>query len=314
MHCDLGYCLLYALAGVGAYAAFLFLYECGRSPVRILWSLIFPNKDPLSVRYGPWAVITGSSDGIGKEYAINLAGKGMNVFLMARTESKLKEVAEEIRSQSSVEVKWLAVDFSKGPEIYDTIRRALSGHVVGILVNNVGMAHQTPMDFDRLLKQDLLKSISVNVQAAVMMTHMLLPEMKRRRRGMIVNMSSAGGLFSMPFGSIYGASKAFLCSFSTALSEELRGTGVECQLVIPLFILTNLTKHMKTTLWWSALASRVDHFTKFAVFTIGRTDLTTGFWTHGLELTFLRLVTSRIVTRGTYIALAPVRNKLYGKT
>ncbi|XP_058449403.1 very-long-chain 3-oxoacyl-CoA reductase-like [Malaya genurostris] len=258
-------------------------------------------------------VITGSSDGIGKQYAINLASKGMNVFLISRTESKLREVAEEIRSNSSAEVKWLAVDFSKDAEIYDTIRKALSGLVIGMLVNNVGMAHQTLLDFDRLSKKDLQQTISINVTAAVMMTHMILPEMKRRRRGMIVNMSSMGGLFAMPFSSLYGASKAFLISFSQALGDELRGTGVECQLLVPLFLQTNMSDHMKSVLWWLGFAN-VEKYTKFAVFTIGKTNYTTGYWAHGIQLTGMSLLTPEIRKKISYFLMKLVRNRRFGKT
>ncbi|XP_058449401.1 uncharacterized protein LOC131429344 [Malaya genurostris] len=81
-------------------------------------------------------------------------------------------------------------------------------------VNNVGTSHQYPLEFDRVLKNELQQTISVNIEATLMMTHMVLPGMKRRRRGIIVNMSSAAGLFPIPHVSVYVASKAFLNNFN----------------------------------------------------------------------------------------------------
>ncbi|XP_053692406.1 17-beta-hydroxysteroid dehydrogenase type 3-like [Sabethes cyaneus] len=236
--------VLYLLTALGVYASVIYFYECARSPLAILWSVIFPNRKPLSERYGPWAVITGSSDGIGKQYAINLASKGMNVFLISRTESKLSELAEQIRSQYSVDVQWMAIDFSQGVEIFETIRKSLSGLTIGILVNNVGVAQDGFFEFERSPIQDVQQTISVNITAATMMTHMLLPEMKQRRRGLIINISSCAGLAPMPYLALYGASKAFLTSFTAALSQELRDSGVESQLVTPMFVRTNINEYL----------------------------------------------------------------------
>lgn len=78
-------------------------------------------------------VITGSSDGIGKRYAYELASRGINVVLISRTESKLVQIAADIKAKYSVETKWIAADFSAGETVYDHISRQLQGIQVGIL-------------------------------------------------------------------------------------------------------------------------------------------------------------------------------------
>ncbi|XP_058447371.1 inactive hydroxysteroid dehydrogenase-like protein 1 [Malaya genurostris] len=313
MHPGICNIALHFLTGLGAYAAIIFLFDCLKSPFNIFWNTIFSNSKPFKTRYGPWAVITGSSDGIGKQYAFNLASKGMNVFLISRTESKLIKIAEEIQSKHAVDVKWLSIDFSKSQQIYEDISEALSGLDIGMLVNNVGTTHQYPLEFDRVLRNELQQIISVNIETALMMTHMVLPGMKRRRRGIIINMSSAAGLSPMPHVSVYAASKAFINHFTLALKEELRGTGVECQLVYPLFIVTNLTGHLLTVNWWAFLATGVKKFTKFAVFTIGKTDCTTGFWRHGLQLTILKICNPLMSLKIFSFAVQSLGGKSHGQ-
>lgn len=93
------------------------------------------NFHPFSPLYIPntHTVITGSTDGIGKQYAFQLASRGLNVVLVSRSTDKLVAVAAEIESKYSVKTKWIAVDFSSGREIYDHLRRELESVPVGIL-------------------------------------------------------------------------------------------------------------------------------------------------------------------------------------
>ncbi|KAM5171244.1 17-beta-hydroxysteroid dehydrogenase type 3-like isoform 2-T2 [Mantella aurantiaca] len=92
-------------------------------------------------KYGGWAVITGATDGIGKSYAKELAKMGFNVVLISRTLEKLKKVAAEIEQQSGCKAKIIQADFTGGAEIYPKIEEGLKDMDIGILVNNVGMAH-----------------------------------------------------------------------------------------------------------------------------------------------------------------------------
>lgn len=277
------------LTVVGVYACVQYLFVNLKSPVEILYELCFRKQEPFSKRYGQWAVITGSSDGIGKEYAKNIARKGMNLVLLSRTASKLSALAEEIRSKYRVEVKWMAVDFAEGAPIYDRIRRELEGLEIGMLVNNVGVIHDNPVPLEALSLQDLDQSLIVNVYPTIRLTHMLLPEMKRRRRGIVVNVTSASGFVPIPYIQLYSASKTFLHSLTESLQQELRGTGVECQLVTPMMVDTNLNKQWQSLDFWRLITVDVESYTRMAVWMIGKTEATSGYWYHALQLTLMRI-------------------------
>ncbi|XP_055545323.1 inactive hydroxysteroid dehydrogenase-like protein 1 [Wyeomyia smithii] len=274
---------------VGVYACVQYLYDNLKSPLEILYDLCFRRKQHFCKRYGEWAVITGSSDGIGKEYAKNIAGKGMNIMLLSRTASKMSALAEEIRTKHRVEVKWMAVDFAEGPSVYDEIRPELENLDIGMLVNNVGIIHENPLTLDELSQQDLEQNVSVNVCPTIRLTHMVLPGMKRRRRGIVVNITSASGYIPIPYIQLYAASKAYLNSLTISLQQELRGTGVECQLVTPMMVDTNLNRQWQSLNFWRLITVDVERYARMAVWTIGKVEVTTGYWYHALQLTLLRI-------------------------
>jgi 17beta-estradiol 17-dehydrogenase / very-long-chain 3-oxoacyl-CoA reductase len=177
-----------------------------------LFSLIKSIK--ICVTKSSFLVVTGSTDGIGKEYAKELAKQGLNIVLISRTESKLATVAKEIgeylltsscalwpsltlisckhsiESTYSVKTKIIVADFGMGREIYDEISRQLQLLDVGILVNNVGRMYDFPNDLDQIPEDLLWQIININVGAVTMMSRIIIPQMKINRRGIIVNISS----------------------------------------------------------------------------------------------------------------------------
>ncbi|XP_058820374.1 very-long-chain 3-oxoacyl-CoA reductase-like [Topomyia yanbarensis] len=282
---------------VGVYATLQYVYDNLRSPLGVVWCLLSRKSEPFTERYGQWAVITGSSDGIGKEYAKNLARRGMNLLLISRTESKLIKLAKYIREQYMVEVKWLVVDFSEGPQIYDRIRQELEGLDIGVLVNNVGILHTHPSLFEAVPQQEIEQSITVNVWSTVMLTYMVLPEMKRRRRGMIVNMSSSSGFLPVPYMSMYSASKALVHSLTLSLQQELRNTGVECQLITPLIVDTDIGIQWRAMKGWNLISTEVKRYTKMAAWMIGKSDFTTGYWYHAVLIALMKLPPRWLLTK-----------------
>lgn len=298
------------LAVLGIYATLNYLIVNCRTPVGVICNYFRTRRMSFTDRYGPWAVITGSSDGIGKQYAFNLAAKGMNVMLISRTESKLAEIAKEICTKHPVQVKWLAVDFSEGFKLYDKLEAVLTGLDIGILVNNVGIAHEHPLEFERIPRRELEQIIPVNMVSAVMMTRIVLPEMRRRDRGLVVNVSSSAGLNHLPFLSMYAATKAFLNSFSRALKEELFFTNVHCQLVTPMFVLTNINAEWEAVWWWAMIATNVEKFTRSAVGTIGRSGVTAGYWVHEIQIALTRLMPGWLFSKVFYCIARPFKKQL----
>jgi len=207
---------------------------------------------------GSWAVVTGATDGIGKAYAQELASRGMNVVLVSRTLSKLQKAQEEILAESpNVSVEVIAADFSKGFQsgLYAEIASKLGDRDIGILVNNVGCSYPSAVYFHELeelgfdnVSQDV---ISINVESVTHMTALVLPGMVQRKRGVVVNLSSANG--HLPVGSPlyagYSAAKAYVDFFTRSLSTELAGKGVTVCAHLPYFVVSKMSKIRKASLW-----------------------------------------------------------------
>uniref|UniRef100_A0AAG5CVZ8 Steroid dehydrogenase n=1 Tax=Anopheles atroparvus TaxID=41427 RepID=A0AAG5CVZ8_ANOAO len=276
---------------IGLYSLACWLYENFRTPVLLvvkgIQQLVQANRHSLSQKYGPWAVITGGSDGIGKGYAHFLAGQGMKVALVARNESKLKKVAEEIRNKHGVETKVVVADFSKGEAVFDHLEKELVSLDIGILVNNVGVINEKPIRLERMEKRLLWNLINVNIGAATLLCRILIPAMKQRKRGLIINISSLSSLAPTPYLTVYAATKAYMTSFSVGLREELLPFGVECQTVSPGYVRTSMTEYFASAEGQeSSLSKRVVNVAdmiRYAGFTISKTDSTTGHWSHGFQ-------------------------------
>ncbi|ROT81443.1 hypothetical protein C7M84_025396 [Penaeus vannamei] len=169
-----------------------------------VWARLWAKSLPET--YGKWAVVTGSTDGIGKSYAKELAKKGMNILLVSRNMEKLQRVAKEIRSKYRVQTDVVQADFALGRPIYGNIAKRLKGKDIGILVNNVGML-LAPGPFKKLTEDNIWAYVNVNVASVLAMTRLVLPEMLRRKKGAVVNVSSVASYFPMAYFQVYSASK-----------------------------------------------------------------------------------------------------------
>lgn len=152
--------------------------------------------------YGRWAVVTGATDGIGKAYAMELAKKGLDVVIIARSADKLKATADEISTKTNKTVKTIVADFSKpeGGALYDSIEKQLKAIVgsdgVGVLVNNVGVSYPSALFFhelERYAPNRTQELIDINIVALTKMTQLVLPGMLEKKKGAIINLSSAAG-------------------------------------------------------------------------------------------------------------------------
>lgn len=180
----------------------------------------------------PTALITGASGGIGLELAEVFAAKGHDLVLVARTATKLEEVAKALREKHGAKVDVVASDLS---EQGAAARLAKSlderGLVVDVLVNNAGYAQygaftQTDADAESRMMQ-------LNMVALTELTKQLLPKMSERGRGRILNVASTAAFMPGPLMAVYYATKAYVLSFSEALAEELRGSGISVTALCP---------------------------------------------------------------------------------
>lgn len=177
-------------------------------------------------------LVTGASSGIGWELAKCFAADKTDLILVARNREALEKLAETLRFEHDIQVTVLVADLAK-PEapqqVFDELKgRGLS---VDVLVNNAGFGLHG--EFAELPLRKQLEIISVNVSALVELTGLFVPEMIRRKRGGILNVGSVAGFLPGPHMAVYYATKAFVMSFSEALHEELRGTGVRVTNLCP---------------------------------------------------------------------------------
>jgi short-subunit dehydrogenase len=178
------------------------------------------------------ALITGASSGIGKAFGETLAAEGANVILVGRSKGKLDALAAQLRKKRKVTADVIVADLSreKAPDaVFAGVLKL--GRRIDILVNNAGFG--TYGRFHELATDDDHREIMVNVVAVVRLTHLFLPGMVKRRDGVIMNVASAAAFQPAPFMAVYGASKAFVLSFTEALWAEYRGQGIRVLAVCP---------------------------------------------------------------------------------
>lgn len=185
------------------------------------------------------AVITGASTGIGRALAEVFARNGHDLLLVARSEDKLSQAAEELAGRYDVQCRYVAVDLTD-PTAPATVLAAATadGRAIGVLVNNAGVLWEGP--FADVSQDQHARMIGLNIVATTMLTHLFLPLMLARGHGRILNMSSTSGFMPVPDLATYAASKAYVLSLSEALWLETRGTGVTVTAVCPGFTDTDM--------------------------------------------------------------------------
>lgn len=178
------------------------------------------------------ALVTGASGGIGWELAREFAAGGYDLVLVARSAGKLEELAEELRSRHQATVRVLAKDLAQPgspEEVFQEMEAA--GVAVDVLVNNAGFGTSGP--FVETDLQAELEQLQLNVATLTHLTKKFLPGMVARRRGGVLNVASTAAFQPGPFMAVYYATKAYVLSFSEALAEELRDTGVTVSVLCP---------------------------------------------------------------------------------
>lgn len=178
------------------------------------------------------ALVTGASSGIGLELAKLFARDGHDLVLVARREAQLQELAEALTDRYDVRATVVGADLADPSAPAEIARRvAAAGLEVRFLVNNAGFG--LAGEFARTDAPTELQMIQVNVAALTHLTKLFLPDMLAEHHGAILNVASTAGFVPGPFMAVYYASKAYVISFSEALAEEVRNSGVTVTVLCP---------------------------------------------------------------------------------
>lgn len=187
------------------------------------------------------ALITGASGGLGLSFVDIFAKDGYDLVLVARNGDRLEEIKNEIEKKYDCKVTVVAKDLCEpkaAEEVYNATKEA--GININVLVNNAGFG-----DFGDFHKSDINKQIrmvNLNCTALMHLCHLYIPEMIEKGAGNILNVDSIAAFQPGPLMSVYYATKAFVLSFSQALTRELKGTGIKVTALCPGPIRTNFDK------------------------------------------------------------------------
>ncbi len=178
------------------------------------------------------ALVTGASSGIGLEFSRLLARNRHDLVIVAQHAERLAQAAHELRTEHGVKVAEIALDLGDAAAP-DAIDRALArqGAVVDVLVNNAGFGLRGA--FTELDLGEQLRMIQVNIAALTRLTGLLLPGMVARRRGRVLNVASTAAFQPGPLMAVYYATKAYVLSFSEAVADEVKASGVTVTALCP---------------------------------------------------------------------------------
>ena len=180
----------------------------------------------------PFAIITGTSRGIGAEYARVLARQGYNLLLISRDENQLTQFSRKLEADCGIQASIGILDLAKPGSAHELLTIAQNyRETPDILINNAGFGIYGEFAFQPM--KPTQQMLHLHLQTVVESIRLFLPGMIKRGGGAIINVSSIAGMFPIPYMAEYAATKAFLISFSEALAEEVRPTGVQIQVCCP---------------------------------------------------------------------------------
>ena len=252
-----------------------------------------------------YVLITGTTSGLGREFARIFAQNGYNIVAVARNEVLLQQQKQELERQFSIEMVYVVKDLSaenSAQEVYDEIKH--KGINIDILVNNAGFG-----SFGRYVDVDWQRQkglASVNMLAVMQLSYIFGKDMDRRGEGKIVNIASIASFQAGPYMAMYYASKAFVRSFSEALHEEMKSSGVSVTAICPGPVATNFEKNAQMIN--SAMFTRLRVYTpevvaaksyraimnNKAVYVVGWPNKLLVFLTRFCSLKFSRALASKI--------------------
>ena len=256
--------------------------------------------------------MTGSTDGIGKDFARQLVGKGLNIILVARNDEKLKTTKTQLLETASkgIKIETFVMDFSKAcDESLLKLLDFLKGKDVSVLVNNVGVSHDHPEYFTEASVQTMDTIIQVNIVNTLKMTRAILPLFLEKKRGLILNLGSFSGELPVPLLQTYSASKAFLRTWSMALAAELAPHNIQVELLNTYFVVSNMSKLRRPSL----MVPTPSAFVKFALRTAGQSPFRTPYPSHAFIYEVMQWIPSWLLATANMAQMRSIRQKALQK-
>ncbi|KAA1139074.1 hypothetical protein PGTUg99_035485 [Puccinia graminis f. sp. tritici] len=263
------------------------------------------GKTPATKNSSSWVIITGPTNGIGKEFAIKLSKAGFKLFLIGRNPNKLTSLQDELmKVNPTIEVEIETIDLSdnnprdRGEEkdsgsvaiqeqtqskewkkILEKLKQISSRSNISILINNAGLSHSEPIEFQMNdLDQDINSLLNVNVFSVLYLTKLVLPFMLPYKKGLILNVGSFSALIPTPLLSTYAGSKGFLYTWSQALGTELEPRGIDA---------SEMLKIKKASFLIPTPNAYVKQVFNNLITTNSKPFITTGYFSHSLLEFFL---------------------------
>ena len=181
-------------------------------------------------RFGPWALVTGASSGIGAEFARELAARGLHVVISARRADRLEQLAGELRHARGTQVEVVPLDLER-PDFIEPLLRACADKDVGLVISNAGFGLKG--EHHALDAARLTAMLNVNSHAPMLLAHAFAPRLIARGRGGLLLTGSIEGFIGFPWSAAYAATKAFVMTLGEALWGELRAHGVDVMVLTP---------------------------------------------------------------------------------
>lgn len=254
-----------------------FLKEFFRGCLLYLTPRIF--KQDLK-RYGEWAVVTGGSSGIGKDTAYQLARLGMKIVLVSNELEELQTTVEDIKDKFGTECYYIMTDFTNGKEAYDYLWNKIENQDVGIFMNCAGIDGKSPCQFLDETEKNILTMINLHIQTVVNMTYRVTNNYIKKKKGVVVNVSSMASFFPCPYFATYSSSKRFVDFFTQAINLELKERGIKLQSLTPFFVNTRMGHNKPYIQKFGIFLPYCETYCKSWIMALGKCQSFTGYWLH----------------------------------
>jgi len=192
-------------------------------------------------KYGPWAIVTGASSGIGKEIAKQLAIEGLNVVVIARRENLLNDLKQELERNYHIKVRPIAMDLLE-PEAIKKLSEETIDLDIGLIIPNAGMEMSGEFVDGDMQKNTAL--VQLNTLVPMQIANVFGKRLKERRKGGILFLSSLFGYQGIPYVANYAATKAYILTLGEALNVELSPYGVDVTVLSPGLTETEMSENM----------------------------------------------------------------------